>query len=226
MDGKRRFQIVNAPKQTENENAQDREQEQQGEDNQGAEEGNEQESVSLQYEPHTLQIKIEAGVNSSVQKQKDMDLLTRLMGSSETFSEFMNGYGLEILIDNLEIKNADSLKMLSAKFMQAKEEQAKAQSQQPDPVQMEMEAITNIEMAKVEQRREAQQGDMAIKAAQVAIAKQKNDIEYDRLMAEIEEYNAKTAQAEHKAVAEESKAAVDLVIEVAKLHHEQSKPME
>ena len=226
MDGKRRFQIVNAPKQTENENAQDREQEQQGEDNQGAEEGNEQESVSLQYEPHTLQIKIEAGVNSSVQKQKDMDLLTRLMGSSETFSEFMNGYGLEILIDNLEIKNADSLKMLSAKFMQAKEEQAKAQSQQPDPVQMEMEAITNIEMAKVEQRREAQQGDMAIKAAQVAIAKEKNDIEYERLMAEIEEYNAKTAQAEHKAAAEESKAAVDLAIEVAKLHHEQSKPME
>ena len=148
------------------------------------------------------------------------------MGSSETFSEFMNGYGLEILIDNLEIKNADSLKMLSAKFMQAKEEQAKAQSQQPDPVQMEMEAITNIEMAKVEQRREAQQGDMAIKAAQVAIAKEKNDIEYERLMAEIEEYNAKTAQAEHKAAAEESKAAVDLAIEVAKLHHEQSKPME
>ena len=81
-------------------------------------------------------------------------------------------------------------------------------------------------MAKVEQRREAQQGDMAIKAAQVAIAKEKNDIEYERLMAEIEEYNAKTAQAEHKAAAEESKAAVDLAIEVAKLHHEQSKPME
>ena len=220
MDGKRRFQVVNAPKDEMQQDAQEREQAQQGENSQGLDEGEEQESVNLSYEPHTLQLKIEAGVNSSVQKQKDLDILTRLMGNSEQFNAFMNTYGLEILIGNLEIKNADSLQMLAAKFMQDQAKQAEAAAQQPNPVEMEMETITNIEMAKVAQRQQQAEGELAVKAANVAIAQEKNEIEYQRLLAEIDEFEAKKAESRHKASAEESRAAVDLAIEVAKLRHE------
>ena len=120
----------------------------------------------------------------------------------------------------------DSLKVEAEKWMQDMKQQQQAAAQQPSPQQVEMEAIKEIEMAKVEQRREAQQGDMAVKAANVAVAKEKNSIEYQRLLAEIDEFEAKVAQSQQKAVAEESKAAVDLAIEVAKLQHEKNGEME
>lgn len=226
MDGKRRFQIVNAPKSMQQEQAQDREQQQQGDMNFDAKGKEQQQSVSLSYEPHTLQLRIEAGVNSAVQKQIAMDQVVRLSASNESFQAFINERGLPYLLDNLEIRNVDSLKVEAEEWMQELKAQKEAAAQQPSPQQVEMEAIKEIEMAKVEQRREAQQGDMAVKAANVAVAKEKNSIEYQRLLAEIDEFEAKVAQSQQKAVAEESKAAVDLAIEVAKLQHEKNGEME
>ena len=110
--------------------------------------------------------------------------------------------------------------------MQEMKQQQEAASQQPSPQEMEMQTIKEIEMGKIEQRREAQQGDMAVKAANVAVAKEKNEIEYQRLLAEIDEFEAKVAESKHKAAAEESKAAVDLAIEVAKLQHERNESTE
>ena len=226
MDGKRRFQIVNAPKTDKQQQAQNREQQHQGDMNVEMQDNKDQQSVSLSYEPHTLQIRVEAGVNSAVQKQIAMDQVVRLSASNESFQAFINERGLPYLLDNLEIRNVDSLKVEAEKWMQDMKQQQQAAAQQPSPQQVEMEAIKEIEMAKVEQRREAQQGDMAVKAANVAVAKEKNSIEYQRLLAEIDEFEAKVAQSQQKAVAEESKAAVDLAIEVAKLQHEKNGEME
>jgi hypothetical protein len=222
IDGKRRFQIVNAPKNEMQEQAQSREQMQQGETGRDFEDSQEQQSVSLEYDPNNLQIKIEAGVNSSVQKQKDLDILTRLMGNSEQFNAFMNTYGLEVLIGNLEINNVDSLQMLAAKYMQEQAQQAEEAAQQPDPATQELETLKEIEMAKVAQRQEQAEGDLTIKAANVAVAQEKNEIEYQKLLAEINEFEAKKAETAYRASAEDTKAAVDLAIEVAKMQHEMS----
>lgn len=239
-DGKRRFQIVNASKGQQQQQAQMMEQANQGEDFQGAEEVREQEPVSLSYEPHTLQLKIEAGVNSSVQKQKDLDILTRLMGNSEQFNAFMNSYGLEVLIGNLEIKNSDSLQVLAAKFMQEQMRQAEEQASQPTPQEMEMKTLTNIEMAKVEQRREKEQidatlaaaklaadkekndGELAIKAAKLSLDREKNQLEYQKLLAQINEFRVKQADANYKISAEESREAVELALELARIQQEQN----
>lgn len=216
MDGKRRFQVVNAPKEQMQQQAQEREQSQQGENYQGIEEGEEQESVSLTYEPHTLQLKIEAGVNSSVQKQKDLDILTRLMGNSESFNAFMNTYGLEILIGNLEIKNADSLQMLAARWMQDQATQAEQAAQQPNPMEMEMQTITNIEMAKVQQRAEEAKGKLAINAAELAIKKEEAELEQEKFLLQVEEYESKISLEREKNASEEARSAVELLTSLAK----------
>lgn len=222
MDGKRRFQIVNAPKDMQHQQAQDREQQQQGDMNFDTQGRQEQQSVSLSYEPHTLQLRIEAGVNSAVQKQIAMDQVIRLSASNEAFQAFINERGLPYLLDNLEIRNIDSLKVEAEAWMQDMRAQKEAAAQQPSPQQMEMETIKQIEMAKVAQRQQQAEGELAVKAANVAVAKEKNEIEFERLLAEIGEFEANKAMAQQKTVAEESKAAVDLAIEVAKLQHEQS----
>lgn len=221
-DGKRRFQIVNAPKMDMHQRAQDRELQQQGDMNEGFDDMQEQQSIMLNYEPHTLQLRIEAGVNTDIQKQLSMEQVIRLSASNETFQAFINERGLPYILDNLDVRNVDSLKLEAEKWMQDIQKQKEMAAQQPSPQQVEMETVKEIEMSKIEQRREAQQGDLAVKAANVAVAKEKNEIERQRLLAEIDEYESKAAEARQKAVAEESKAAVDLAIEVAKLQYEQS----
>lgn len=198
-DGKRTFQLVNS-----------------------GEEGD----VTLDYEPQMLQVKVEAGVNSAVQKQLALDMIIRMMGSSELFAQFINTDGLEVLLDNMDIRNIDYLKMQAAKFMQQmKEQQAQQQEIQMQEAQQpnEIEVVQQIEMAKIEQRAQQAQGELAIKAAEVAIDQEKADLEYIKLMNEIEQDNQKALLAERKVDAEEARSAVDLAIEAARFANEKLK---
>lgn len=225
-DGKRRFQVVNAPKGQEQEEAQNLEQRQDDEIGQDRHEREEQKSVGLDYDPMTLQVKIEAGVNSEAQKQISMEMINRGMAANPGFAQFISSMGLEVYIDNLNIHNVDTLKMLGSKYMKQQEQMMRQQMEQESQKPDEMEIVQSIEMAKVEQRAQQAQGELSIKAAQVAIDKEKNDIEYARLLAEIQDTNRQAAASDVKAAAEEARSAVDLAIEVAKLHHEQGQLME
>lgn len=225
-DGKRRFQIVNAPKDQMNQQAQQREQMQQGEQSFGAEEAQEQQSVMLDYEPHTLQLKVEAGVNSAVQKQIALEMIVKMMSSSELFANFINTQGLEVLLDNMDIRGIDGLKLQAAKYMQElqRQQQEQMQMQQQQAQQpSEIEMVSQIEMAKIQQRQQQAEGELTIKAAEVAIDKEKADLEYMKLMVEIEQSNQKAAMEERKADAEEARSAVDLALDVAKMTHEKNR---
>ena len=78
-------------------------------------------------------------------------------------------------------------------------------------------------MAKVQQRQQQAEGELSIKAAEVAVKQEQADLAYMKLIAEIEGESSKAMADERKADAEEARSAVDLAIEVAKFHHEQNK---
>ena len=71
-------------------------------------------------------------------------------------------------------------------------------------------------MAKVQQRADEAEGNLAIKSAQVAIDKQKADIEEMKAIAEIVEMGIKLNLQKEKADAENARTAVEMAIEVAK----------
>ncbi len=193
-DGKRGFRMVNNPD---------------AEDN-----------VNLDYDASMLQLKIEAGVNSSVQKQQSLEMIIRMMQSSEIFAQFINTDGLDVILDNLEIRNIDSLKVKADKFMENLKAQQEAASQQPNVEEMQLQAITEVEMAKVEQRAQQAEGELAIKAAQVAIDKLKADIEELKALAEIQNMQAKIGLEQEKIDGENARSAVELAISVAGKHNE------
>ena len=99
----------------------------------------------MDYDPHSLQIKVEAGVNSAVQKQLALDMIIKMMSSSELFNEFINTMGLEVLLDNMDIRNIDHLKAQAVEFMQQMKQQQEQAAQQPNPVEMEMETIKRVD---------------------------------------------------------------------------------
>jgi len=96
--------------------------------------------MKFDYNASSLEVCVEAGVNFSVQKQIALKAMIQLMQASPQFSQFMNQEGLEVLLDNLDIKGIDNIKSMAANWManqkKMQEAQAKAQESQMNPEQM------------------------------------------------------------------------------------------
>lgn len=95
---------------------------------------------SLKYEPTSFKIKVSAGAGFAAQQTQAMTQLIQLSQSMPIFAQFMNTKGLRILVDNLNIKGADLLKLMADEFMQELEQQKQAAMQaqqgQPNPLMM------------------------------------------------------------------------------------------
>jgi hypothetical protein len=195
-DGKRSYQLINHPES--------------------------EQSIDMKYDPNGLQCKVEAGISSAVQKQVALDQIIRMMQSSEVFAAFINRDGLEIIIDNLDIRGVDTLKAQAAKFMQElkqKEEQAAQQGPQQDPMveiqQQQVQAYHEIEMSKVQQQQMKIQGDLAIQAAKVSNEKQALEIKYMEVMAKLGMENKRIIMEEEKTASSDSRHAVESAIKIA-----------
>ncbi len=177
---------------------------------------NNPDSISFKYDPKSLQIKLEVGVNSSLQKQLGLEQIIRLMGAAEIFSNFINTKGLETLLDNIDIRGIENLKLEAIEYMQELEAQKEAQANQPNPIEQAIQAEMQVEQDRIEQKREQAEGELAIKAAQTSIDKQKADIEYARLLADIQDKDRKAAMEQERISSEDAKDAVEMLMDVAK----------
>jgi hypothetical protein len=195
-DGKRDYQLINHP--------------------------NNPNSIDMNYNPNGLQVKIEAGVSSAVQKQVAIEQIIQMMQASEIFSTFINRNGLETILDNMDIRGIDTLKAEAAKFMQElqQKEQEAAQNPPQDPMveaqKEQVQAYHEIEMAKVEQQATKAQGEMSIQAAKVANEKQALEIKYMEVMAKLGMENRRIEMEMEKISSQDSRAAVETALDLAK----------
>jgi hypothetical protein len=189
-DGKRSFQLINMEGQ--------------------------QDSIDMKYNPNSLQIKVEAGVSSGVKKQVALEQITSLSQAIPIVGEFISEFGLETIIDNMDIRGVEILKAQAVKFMEMRQQQKEAQAQQPSPEIMQMEVVKEIEMAKVEQQATKAEGDLAIATAKLSLEQKAQDIKFMEVMAKIEEGNVKLAIEQEKVNAEQARSAVELAINMAK----------
>ena len=186
-DGKRGYQIVNKKDEPDN--------------------------IMLKYDPNNLQINVEMGVSASVQKQVAIDQIIKLCGTSEDVAAFFNEYGLEIIIDNMDIRGVDHLKTLAAQFMQQKQA-AKQQPPPPSDAQIVAEAEKEINMMQLEVKREGQQLDAANKAAQLAIQQTESDRKFLELLAKIESDETKQVLEREKLDSENARTSVEMAIDM------------
>jgi hypothetical protein len=179
-----------------------------------------QNTLYMDYDPSSLQVKVEAGVNSATQKQIALDHIVRLMGASEIFAQFINTEGLETLLENLDIRGSEELKEKAKQFMDNMRQAQQAQAQQPPIEDKMLAAQTEIEMAKVEQRREEAEGKLATKTAEIAVDELRAMVEFEKARAEIARQERESFT---KSMSEEAKLALDatkLSLEVAKERNE------
>lgn len=118
---------------------------------------NQQGAVSAYYDSNIFNVKVEAGVNFGVQKSKALTQIVALMQASQQFSQFMNEAGLPILLDNIEIKGVDQIKILAEQWMQKQQMmqqqamQAQQQAMQNNPQMINAQA--NVQKVKLEEKK-------------------------------------------------------------------------
>lgn len=118
-------------------------------------------TVKFNYDVETLQVQVEAGVNYELQKEIALETIIKMMQSSETFNQFINQEGLEVLIDNLDIRGVDTLKVMAKQFMEQMKQQqaAAAQKAQSMPTPQEL-AVKELQLKEQKQQDEAKQAQV------------------------------------------------------------------
>ncbi len=185
----------------------------------------------MDYDPMSLDVKVEAGVNFAVQKQISLETIIQLMQTSESFAAFINTKGLGILLDNIDIRGIEGLRQAAGQYMeevQQKQEQAQQmamqeQQQQLDPKQV-MAMQAQAEMAKVAQKKEAvaTQAQVALTkiATDDAVKNKVADIEFMKVMAQIQGADVDAALKQESLDAENARTAVNMAMDVSKHHHD------
>lgn len=175
---------------------------------------NNPESISLNYKPNDLNVKVEASVNNVLQKQADMDKIIRMSQANPTFANFFNMYGLETILNNLDIKGIDSLKAKAPEFMEMMKQQQEQASQKVDPQVQIAQGMVQVEAAKVEQRKEEAEIKATMDAAKIALEKEKIHAQIMQIMNDIQVSNAKLAIDQEKVDSENARTAVETAMEL------------
>lgn len=143
-------------------------------------------NIYMNYDPNSLQVKVDTGVNFAMQKEIAMQTITQLMSTSPLFAEFMNKHGLQILLDNIDIRGVDELKAKAEQFeqeLQQQAQQAQEQQQQAQQMQLQEQELTLSAL---------QKQATAPTLGEAEMAKVQEKAQYDAAMVNIKEQEAQT----------------------------------
>lgn len=174
-------------------------------------------NMKFDYDVSALEVSIEPGVNYEVQKQIALKMITSLMNVSESFKQFMNQNGLEVLLDNIDIRGIDRLRYSVQEWMQqqkAAAQQAQAQSaNQPSPEQVAMSQV-QVQAQQVQVEREGNQlkaqVELAKSNARTAVDNKEADIKFLEVMSGIQDSNLNNQLKQEELDAENARTALDM----------------
>jgi hypothetical protein len=185
----------------------------------------------MDYDPMSLEVKVQAGVNFAVQKQISLETIIQLMQTSEAFAAFINTKGLGILLDNIEIRGIEGLRQAAGEYMeevaqkqaQAEQMAQQAAQQQIDPKEV-MAMQAKAEILKVQQKTEAREQETQVALTKIAtddaVKNKLADIDMLKVLVDAENAELDATLRQEKTDAEMARTAVDMAVNVSKHHHE------
>lgn len=176
-------------------------------------------SIFMNYDPTSLNIKVEAGLNFEMQKQIALDTVIKLSQANPSFAQFFNEEGLPVLIDNLDIRGSDQLKIKSEEWIK-KQKQSQQQQQEIQSQQMQIQTQQNaLQMAALQKQiesptqqeveLEAVKQNTMIEQSKLAIKSQEAETNLLKTMSEIDNDKAELELENAKIVAENTRTAME-----------------
>lgn len=188
---------------------------------------NEEGSPQIRYNPNSLNIRIEAGVNFEIQRARSFEMLNRLMQTSPFIAEYISTdpNGMEMLLDNIDIRGIDALKEGVAQFANEKKQQMQ-QAQQAQQQQMQMQAQQmQLQMKMAQENNPAliKKAELQQKEQQMMIdadqEQQRIDLEKLKIVEEIGVKQDANLVAAEKVMAQNKRSDVDLAIKKMDTQH-------
>ena len=176
---------------------------------------------SINYEQEDIQVKVEAGVNFSVQKNLSLQFLMGWLQSApeSEFSQFINSKGTPVILKNLEIHGSDQLTALYQQWQQEKGQMAQQQQQMQQQMMQNDPQYIRAQTEKDKLMLEAKEVDMnnKIEVAKLALEKEALDTERMKLLSEVQESERQRLMQQERDQTERIGQAVDLAIKAANL---------
>ena len=149
------------------------------------------------------------------------------MNASPMFAQFINEAGQDIVLDNVDIRNIETLKERSDQWIQQMQQAKQQQGDQPAPEQMaiqvaqqQVQSEYEAAMAKVQQTAAAEQIKAELKMQEMDLEKQKLLLEMAKLKADYELGLAKLGIEQQNADSKAMRDLVDASIKTSAHHHE------
>lgn len=178
--------------------------------------------VSLTYDPNSIEVKIEAGVNFAIAKDRALKQLIAIMQVSPMFEQFMTQRGLPIFLDNVEFQGVDIVKEEAKKWMAEMEQQQAQQGQQPSPEQVKLQIAQGDQQLKaqeLQQQAEKDQANIMIEkqklAAQFVTDKENTQVKKLQALADIQEADDQLQIAYVNAEAEQQRTEAEAQLAIA-----------
>lgn len=173
-------------------------------------------NMKFDYDVSALEVTIQPGVNYEVQKQIALKTITALMGVSDSFKEFMNQNGLEVLLDNIDIRGIEKLRYLVQEWM----DQQKQLAQQAQQAQLNKPTMEDVAMGQVKVEQDKVQAtvqgnqlkaqvEMAKTNATTTVENKEADIKFLEVMSKIQDADLDRALDQEKVDAENARTSLE-----------------
>jgi hypothetical protein len=180
-------------------------------------------NMSFDYDVSALEVSIEPGVNYEVQKQVALKTITSLMQVSESFNQFMNQNGLEVLLDNIDIRGIDNLRYLVGQWMQQQQQQAaqaqQQQANQPTDAQIAMAQVqSESQKNQMEFQTDQQRNQIELAKAnsQAAVDNKMADIKFLDVMSKVQASNLDRVLEQQRVDAEDARSQLEAATDISK----------
>lgn len=172
------------------------------------------ESIMMNFNPADFNIEISAGVNAEVMKKVSLNQMITMSKVSPNFASFIDQKCMPEFIDNLDVRNKDTMVLKGEEWQQqmvAKAE-AEAKNKPMDPVQATMQ----MEGAKLQYKQKELEVNTAIKGAEIDQKNRDSDIAFMKLLSEVKSTQIEAAAKQDKAHSENVRSSVDFALGMVK----------
>lgn len=191
---------------------------------------NQPNSLYMNFDPNSLQVKVDTGVNFAMQKEIALQTIVSLSQSMKNFGDFFADKGLQTLLDNIDIRGIDGLKEKAEEY-QKEQAQMRQMGQQIQQMQLKMQMQKmQMDLAKMQKDLQApSQGQLAEMALQEqaqndavnnAIKERDAETRYLDLLRKIQADGAEEEVRKAEIDAENTRTAVDSMLNISKHIHE------
>lgn len=164
--------------------------------------------IHISYYGSDLNVTVKPSVNFEVQKQRALETLISLSQALPSFASIINGKGLPILCDNLEIRGADRLKVIAEEQVEQQQMMQKLQMSgklpQMNPaimkVQLEKQKMileNQIKQAELQLKQQELQDERFKVAADLVSSHQDNVVQLEKAKTERAVHHANTILETH-----------------------------